>query len=392
MRRQNCWTLLVLLSLGSGACERHAAAPTPAPAEAPAAPTNRVDIGPAVRQSLGLTFATVESRAVSRTLRIPGRFELLPSARREYRVAAAGVVELLVQQYQLVEPGTPLFRLDSPRWREIQRELTDAEAGLAMAQAAVDSVAPFAEAHERHHAELQVAVDLWVERVAALERLKAAGGARGDEVSAAQGALAAARAALAETFEKEADLTARGRDARAQLEAARSRMALLLQTASSMTGEPAERLAEAAPGVGARWKLIGRIEVRALAPGVIDSVSAVSGGLVDAGGLVITTVEPQRVRFRAHALQSDLGRLSEGAAASVVAPTGGSLASAAPVRGVVTLAPTADPERRTIEVVLTPLDAAPTAAWARAGVAAFLEVMTSGSGRQELAIPLACVA
>lgn len=67
---------------------------------AQAAPTNRVDIPDAVRRNLGMTFAKVESRNVARTLRVPGRFELLPTAEREYRAPLAGRVELLVAQYQ----------------------------------------------------------------------------------------------------------------------------------------------------------------------------------------------------------------------------------------------------------------------------------------------------
>jgi hypothetical protein len=49
------------------------------------APTNRVDIPASVRQNLGITFAKVEPRQVARTLRVPGRFELIPTARRDYR-------------------------------------------------------------------------------------------------------------------------------------------------------------------------------------------------------------------------------------------------------------------------------------------------------------------
>ncbi len=64
--------------------------------EVAAAPTNRVDIPAAVRQYLGITFAKVEARNVSQTLRMPGRFEYLPTARREYRTPLDGRVELLV--------------------------------------------------------------------------------------------------------------------------------------------------------------------------------------------------------------------------------------------------------------------------------------------------------
>ena len=90
-------SLPVLLALAPIGCEKRSDdAPASQAADATPAPTNRVDINSSVRQNLGITFAKVESRNVARTLRVPGRFELLPTAKREYRAAASGTVELLV--------------------------------------------------------------------------------------------------------------------------------------------------------------------------------------------------------------------------------------------------------------------------------------------------------
>ncbi len=364
---------------------------------AASAPTNRVDIGPSVRQNLGITFAKVEERNVANTLRVPGRFELIPTARREYRVPVAGQVELLVEQYQPVEVGTPLYRLDAPEWRELQNEIADAVSQEALAHSGVDSVAPFIAAHEKHHEEIQKAVDLWTLRVAKLEELEAAGGARGDEVAAAKSSLATARSDLAETLEKEAELAARRVGGDAQLVAARARLAILLQSAASMTGRKAEDLRAVVDGVPT-WQSIDRIEVRAHAPGIVDSLSAVTGGFVEQNAAVLATVQPDKVRFRASALQSDLGKLADGLPATAVAPQGGSLDGAVPIAGTLTLAPTAEAERRTIELIMTPAPNQPGASstssssWARAGVSGFLEVVVAGGQRPELAIPLACVA
>ncbi|HYE02442.1 MAG TPA: hypothetical protein VD963_04310, partial [Phycisphaerales bacterium] len=292
---------LLILALGlAGAkagCERRpgqTAATSGGASEAAAAPTNRVEINAAVRQNLGITFAKVESRNVGRTLRVPGRFELLPTARREYRVPSAGTIELLVGQYQKVEPGTPLYRLDAPRWRELQRELTSADTALELARAAADSIAPLMEAHERHRAEIQSEVAVWTDRVAALEELRAAGGARGEDVSQARAALATARARLAEMLEKEAELGARQREVRAQLEAARSQRAILLESAATLTGRTTGELVTVDNG-RPRWQSVGRIEVVALSPGVIDLVRAISGSLVEPGAAVLTTVQPDQV-------------------------------------------------------------------------------------------------
>lgn len=399
-------TLTALLALVPLGCEKTSEdAPTAKAGDAAPAPTNRVDINASVRQNLGITFAKVESRNVARTLRVPGRFELLPTAKREYRAAAPGTVELLVQQYQTVTAGTPLYRLDAPRWREMQKELADAEASVELARAGVASIAPLLAAHENHHTEIQKAVDLWTARVAVLEQLRSAGGARGEEVAQARAALASSRSELAETLEKEAELLARKAETAAQLDAATSRQAFLSEAAATLVGVSAADLRAPSPGEPGvpRWRTINAIEVRALTPGVVESVGVVSGGVIDQHAMVLSTVQPDQVRFRAVGLQSDLPRLADGQRAVVVGAQAmegiDSSGAASRFTGTLTLAPTADPERRTLELILSPAAGATTPAWAKAGVSAFLEVITSsggagagGTGGETLAIPLKCVA
>lgn len=392
------WLLLMLVAI-PGACRKSPPEPPPAASDhAAQAPTNRVDINASVRHNLGITFATVESRNVARTLRVPGRFELLPSARREYRAPASGTVELLVQQFQSVDAGTPLYRLDAPRWREMQRELADAQAAVTLARAQVDSIAPLLSAHEAHHTEIQKAVELWTARVATLERLQAAGGARGDEVAQAAASLASSRSEFAETLEKEADLSARATETAAMLDAAQSRLAFLFETAASLSGLAPDDL-QAPASVDAslpRWRTLDGIVVRAVAPGVVDIVNAVSGNVIEPHAHLITTVQPDQIRFRAVGLQSDLPRLADGQPAAVVPAQGAGDQNASDpsprFSGTLTIAPTADPDRRTIELILMPPPDAPPPHWAKAGVSAFLEVATAGTGRNELAIPLRCVA
>ena len=65
-------------------------------------PSNLIAIPAAVRSNLGITFATVERRKIQDTLRVPGTFEYLPSAKREYRTMLVGRVELLVDQFELL--------------------------------------------------------------------------------------------------------------------------------------------------------------------------------------------------------------------------------------------------------------------------------------------------
>ncbi len=390
--------LLMAVTVTLPACRGESEEVPTAAMDAPAAPTNRVDINASVRQNLGITFAQVESRSVSRTLRVPGRFELLPTARREYRAAAPGIVEILVQQYEPVEVGTPLYRIDSPAWRAMQRDLADAEASVRLAQAGVDSIDPLLAAHENHHTEIQKAVDLWVSRVEELEAFQAAGGARADEVAQAKSALASSRSELAETLEKEAELLARKTETAAALDAANARLNALYAAAASLVGVEADELRSAPTGGASKagWQSVSGIEVRAVAPGMVDSVGVVSGGVIDQHAQVLSVVQPELVRFRAVALQSDLPRLADGQPARVVpaqsATAGAGTSPGADFGGKLMLAPTADPERRTLDLVLTPEPDSAAPAWARAGVSAFLEVVTEGTGRDELAIPLQCVA
>ena len=101
---------------------------------------------------------------VAQTLRVPGRFEFLPTARREYRTPLSGRVEVLVSQYQSVEPGTPLYRVDAAAWRDLHEQIT-------ANQARVDSMGPLREAHRRHEQSLADKVLLWQERLKQLEDL-----------------------------------------------------------------------------------------------------------------------------------------------------------------------------------------------------------------------------
>ncbi len=123
-------SLCLLAALGVTACSKSdapqvggAGAGANGSGSSAAPPTNRVDIPAAVQRSLGITFARVEPRPVAKTLRVAGRFELLPTARREYRAPMKGRVDLLVKQYDTVAAGTPLFRVESAAWHDLHERL-----------------------------------------------------------------------------------------------------------------------------------------------------------------------------------------------------------------------------------------------------------------------------
>jgi hypothetical protein len=354
--------LAVAMPLALSACTKEESAPVSA-MEPAAAPTNRVDIPPSVRAKLGITFAKVEYRDVARTLRLPGRFELLPSARREYRAPLEGRVVPLVEEYQEVAAGTPLYRLESAAWRELGERISALEALVA-------SMGALRDAHRVHEQSLVEKVALWRERVAALEALREAGGADTNRLVEASATLIATRADLAEIMEKDAELEARQRTNEAELRALVARREFLLRTArADGDADPAQ----------------DSLVIRALDAGVVASLPIPSGGAAAEDALVAAVLRPEAVRFRARGLQADLPRLRPGLPARIVSASGD--AGTAPLPGELILAPTADADSRTIDLLLLP---SAVAAWARAGVVAQLEITLEG-GEADLAIPLAAV-
>ena len=112
--------------------------------------SNRVAIPSTVRSNLGISFVTVERRRIEQTLRVPGRFEYMPTARRDYRTMLPGRIELLVEQFERVDTGRLLYQIDSPAWREHQEKMTEAEAAIARLRTRLSSFGPLRAAHHAH--------------------------------------------------------------------------------------------------------------------------------------------------------------------------------------------------------------------------------------------------
>lgn len=350
--------------------------------------TNRVDVPDAVRRNLGITFAKVEARPVAQTLRVPGRFELPPDARREYRTMLAGRVELLVSQFQHVEVGTPLYRLDSPPWRELQQKLAEAEAQIRESEKRVEMMTPLLEAHEQHHRSVQQQVNILTAQTEGLKQGAQAGSVSTGELAQVQASLAEANIKLAETKEKEAELGVMRVEVQAKLDAARTRFDLLLDSAATLLDVPKTRLLqpngdESQP----MWRTREHVEVAAGAPGYVDSIALTNGAWADATSLVLTAVQPERIRFHAHGMQSDLEQLRAGLPARIVPPRGGNVALQDTMEGTLSLGIAADPQQRTMDLYVTPTSLRP---WARPGVTAYLEVILAGSN-DELAVPTGSV-
>ena len=402
--------LFIATSVCLSACEREPLVQAPAK-HTPTAPgesapiTNRVDIPEGVRRNLGITFAKVESRPVGQTIRAPGQFELQPEARREYRTMLAGRVELLVKQYQSVQKGAPLYRLASPEWRELQEQLSEAESTIRQTEARVGSIPTLISAHRNHEEILEKNVALWEEKVQRLEESHTSGAISSDVFTSAQNTLSMQRAELAEVLEKEADLQGQIVAAQAEHDAAHARFRLLIATASTLLGVDESALAapyalddhlhagihvhdeEPPARMVAAWRKINDIEVHASAPGLVETLGLTNGAWASIGTLVVSIADPTQLRFRAQAMQGDLGRLREGLPAKIVPPKGGSIDLQDSMGATLAIGFLADPEERTVELVAVPLR---LRHWARPGVFAHLEVVTAG-GQSELSIPLSSV-
>lgn len=343
---------------------------TPQQEESAAAPTNRIDIPATVRSNLGITFSNVERRRVDSTIRVPGAFELQPLARHEYRLTLPGAVQLEVDQYQRVVPGDLLYRFRSPEWPELQREIIMGEQDI-----------------ESAHADIEVA------------------GARIDEAERRIAIMRDRLSSLTDAEIRNADLEAQAAELeaslprlRAEMRQAETKLANAARTrehalhrASAATGIPEDRLAADAEHRGEAvpaYRAIDWIEVRATEPGVVEILALTDGSFAEAPSLVLSTIDPSKVRFRAMALQSDLVRLGATPEARIVPPSTPSIPLGDGVDATVTIGLEAHPEQRTVTLLATPVE---RRAWIRPGVSAFLEVVAETTGGPALAIPRAAI-
>ncbi|MCA9297396.1 MAG: hypothetical protein KC983_12785, partial [Phycisphaerales bacterium] len=169
----------------------------------------------------------------------------------------------------------------------------------------------------------------------------------------------------------------------------------LLRSASSilrMSVEDIQAPTDTPDGPVEQWRAINTIIVRAESAGVVETIGVTNGAWATEETNVLTIVKPDMLRFRAVGLQSDLGRLRDGLAGRIVAPSptraAGGIDLADTMSGRVTLGLTADPDERTLDLFLVPEE---LRSWARAGVSAQLEIITDGTSAPSLAIPSAAV-
>ncbi len=371
--------------LGGAGCKQ---AVVPEVHEAPQAATNRIAVPETVRRNLGIQFVKVERRRVAQTLRFPGHFELLPTARHELRTPMPGRVTLLVKALQTVKAGDVIARLDSPTWRAMQRDLGEIATQVRVHEARIAAMQPLEAAHRFHEESLQAAVTELHARTQTIEATIRSVGGQARELSEARAALAQMRASHAEAIEKRAEHDATLAELHAHLAAGKDRLQLALEGAAAIVTLPVASLLAVAPGSSEalpHWRLLAGIDVRAPADGIVDQLPVANGGWVETGGLLGSMRDVTQVRFRARGLQSDLPRLRNELPARAI-PAASTSDVTAHLAGTLLLGPEADPDQRTIDLFL---ECTATVPWARPGVSGFLEVETASGAAAELAIPRA---
>ena len=346
------WIPLAALIVANASCDRaENADESTAANDESEAPSNRIDIPATVRSNLAITFAKVERRNLADTIRVPGSFELKPLAKREYRLMLPAQVRFEVDQFTAVQPGTVLYRFQAPQWLELQSRIDLAVAGYEQATL----------------------------KYAALEtRLET---------------LAKANFKSADLKVEAATLEAELARQKAELNAALTTAANILNTygdpkAKALTPDDLLAPVDLDGRSVSRYQSMTWIEVKATEPGVVESLAVTDGSFVDETTLVLTTVDPDQIRFRALGLQSDLLKF-DGAPSARIAPhqgNGSDLNDS--VAAKLTLGLDADPTQRTITLFADPEE---QRSWARPGVSAFLEVSTASTGGVVLAIPRSAV-
>lgn len=296
-------------------------------------PTNRIEIPVTVRNNLGITFAKVERRNLENTVRAPGSFELQPLAKHEYRMMLSGHVELLVDQFAEVEVGTPIYRFRSLKFIEFQQRVDLAKASLRKAE---------------------------TQYTTALSRKKA----------------------LANANFKRADLEAQIAELAAEIEQQKTELSAAnraLQSASELSGDKLPNNDENPSS----W-----IIVKAKQPGVVQTLAITNGAFVEETNLILTTINPDKVRFHAMALQSDLLKFRNGQMVRIVPAQAKGADLNQSIEAVLQLGLTADPMQRTVPLFATPNE---TKSWVRPGISAFLEIATESTSGVVLAIPRSAV-
>ena len=336
--------------------------------------TNRLDIPPPVRRNLGITFVNVEKRSVQQTRRVPGYFELRPEAVRDYHASVEGRVELKVNQFQQVTKGDVLYQVESPEWRTMQLELSEALNAISNGEALI-------EVAHASIAESEQAAEVLQQRI--------------NNLSSAAQRSADLEAELLTAKKTILRLKAELHSTQTTLKGAEDHYTVMLNTAEVLTGVQYDTLLSVSAGNSANagegfpyWWTLQHLTRYALTDGVVDELAVTNGGWAEAGGLILRVVDPQMLRFHALAPQTDIVHFQQGQQTLIVPGQGASVDLQDNMTGKLHIGYRADPQQRTLPLYVTPEE---LSEWAAPGVSAFLEVVIAGNTQPQLAIPFSCV-
>lgn len=292
-------------------------------------PTNRIEIPASVRSNLGITFTKVERRNVANTIRVPGSFALQPHAKHEYRMMLSGHVELLVNQFDKVNAGDPLYRFRSLQLLALQQKAALAEAVLAKARTKYQT------AEKR------------------------------------QTALANTNFKRAELDAQVAELGAELAEKQAELNAATAALKVVSETDKN-----------------GRQEAGGWVLVRSREAGNVQSLAVTNGSFAEESSLILTVVDPAKIRFQAMGLQRDLSRFKNGQKVRIVPPQTRDSDLNESIDGTLQIGLEADPQLRTVQLFAIPGELQP---WSRPGVSGFMEISEDPDRGVVLAIPRSAV-
>lgn len=341
-------------------------------------PSGVISLPQPVQVNLGITWATVEYRVVQGTLRLPGRFEAEPDSRRIYQSPLSGRVDILVRPYEQVTTGQILYRLHSHAWQDLQIALGEADANAATVTERLQAAKSYATATAS-------AQKVWEERLTALQSVQKDIGGRAGEVAEVRGRLADLAVQTAEATSALLNIQREAAGPGGGL-AVQRRSALVAQM-SSLTGLDVATLIAPTESGDPLWLSMSTVDVHARSAGVVEGDVAGDGAWIAEQTTVMTVTDPTGVRLRASALQAHLSHLpNTGIKARIVASDPHDSWSV-PVEAV--LSPQADAIDRSVALIARPLPGVVLPPGVRPGVTALLEVVISGSGIEELALPVA---
>ena len=377
--------VLCVALLVSSSCSKKSQDPGAESPGAQAAITNRLDVGPEVRNNLGISFERAVRGRLGTWRKVPGHLEVPENRRWMLRAPASGRLAATAARWQRVEKGQEVARLLSPDLQASQR-------GLALAQANEKRAEQELATARTRHAQSDA-------RVVEAAAIEAAGRQRLEEIQSHTESgnallvkeLLDLRRAIAESGRVSLDVAilrdglAASVAAKAiELDQARLAIGEELQRLAMLTGLDVAELAKVSDGVFAAQQLDTLI-VAAPSTGIVVELSATEGERVEQGSVILQVWDSSELRFRGQIPESDLGELAAGNRVRVEFPS----PRLTPIDTMLNaMPPVADATTRMVRIEATVPNGDGVLAH---GISAIGQVLVRESANEEILIPIRCV-